>query len=172
MSCHSKRLVHLISAIMIFLQRNKNEKVWKQLLKVQFDTTNTKHNLRLLPKEAILLPLSATDSLVFIYLRYAEDVASGWGDSQSHICWKAFLFSRLVFHQIRELKYLILQLQGLLDLVSEEKKKATNKWREKKKMAFQLDQSTLCMALCTQLRKCQSNIREKEELQQSQLRMT
>lgn len=171
MSCHSKRLVHLISAIMIFLQRNENEKAWKQLLKVQFDTTNTKHNLRLLPKEAILLPLSATDSLVFIYLRYADDVASGWGDSQSHICWKDFLFSRLVFHQMRELSYLILQLQGLLDLVSEEKKKQqTNEG--KKKVAFQLDQSTLCMALCTQLHKCQSNIREKEELQQSQLRMT
>lgn len=171
MSCHSKRLVHLISAIMIFLQRNENEKAWKQLLKVQFDTTNTKHNLRLLPKEAILLPLSATDSLVFIYLRYADDVASGWGDSQSHICWKDFLFSRLVFHQMRELSYLILQLQGLLDLVSEEKKKQqTNEG--KKKVAFQLDQSTLCMAPCTQLHKCQSNIREKEELQQSQLRMT
>lgn len=170
MSCHSKRLVHLISAIMIFLQRNENEKAWKQLLKVQFDTTNTKHNLRLLPKEAILLPLSATDSLVFIYLRYADDVASGWGDSQSHICWKDFLFSRLVFHQMRELSYLILQLQGLLDLVSEEKKKQqTNEG--KKKVAFQLDQSTLCMAPCTQLHKCQSNIREKEELQQSQLRM-
>lgn len=97
------------------------------------------------------------------HLRSGECVASGWDYSQSHLCWKAFLFGPLVFRQIKELNHLSRQLE----LVPA--KKTPTSINEEKILVF----SCLCKLsawLITQMQKCQCHTGKR--LQQPQLRLT
>lgn len=93
-----------------------------RLPEVRFDIT----------KRSVIAGYWGTHSSALLHLRSGEHVASEWGYSQSHICWKAFLFDGLVFHQIRELNHLNMQLRYL---VSAKKNPNLYKW-EKKKLVF------------------------------------
>lgn len=101
------------------------------------------------------------------HLRSGEHVASGWDYSQSHLCWKAFLFAPLVFHQIKELNHLSRQLQYYWSWCLQ--RKTPTSINEEKILVF----SCLCELpawLITQLQKCQCHTGKR--LQQPQLRLT
>lgn len=122
------------------------------------------HSL-MLQKESINCSLWRHSAL--FHLRSGERVASGWDYPQSHLCWKAFLFGPLVFHQIKELNNLNRPLQYYWSWFLQ--RKTPNSVSEEKNISFQLSLQALCMAHYSTAEMPMPH--KKERLQQPQLRL-